>query len=114
MVRRSFTAFLVAAATFACTGAVAGATPITACDNTADSALNQYCETVPGTGGSQVPGAVTASLSSVLPHALVTGILGAAATPRASLPHTRARAAVLLSLPAAQRVRTSGSSQHRS
>jgi hypothetical protein len=111
MVRRSLTAFLVAAATFACTGAAAGASPVTACDNPADSALNQYCETIPGTGGGQVPGAGERSLSGVLPHSVIAKILVGTRTPAAGSPRHRERAAELLSLPAPAhyRARAAGS-----
>lgn len=99
MVRRSLTAFLVAAATFACGVPVAGANPVTACDNPADSALNQYCETVPGTGGGQVPGAGARPLAAVLPHSLIAKIVARTAAGAGSA-GGRARAAALLSLPA--------------
>jgi hypothetical protein len=75
---------------------LARANPVTSCDNPADSALNQYCETVPSTGGGQRPTSGTPALGSSLPAPIVRQIVTPAAGHRAR--HRR-----LLTIPAPTR-----------
>ena len=82
---------------------VIGASPALAafvpgCANPADSALNQYCETIPGGGGAQPPHAGTPGLSSTLGAKVAKGIA------HSTGPHAQARQA-LLGLPAAASTR---------
>ena len=112
MVRRSCTTVLVIAALLAGPATAAFANPVTVCDNPADSALNQYCETIPSTGGAQTPGGAR-SLSVVLPRALVARILtrgtrtGASSSTAGESHRDRRSAAALLTLPAPTRYRAS-------
>ncbi len=72
------------------------------CANPVDSALNQYCDSIPGATGSQSPQAGTPSVASTLPRAAVNRIarVGSASGGRRARVRARHRH-VLLSLPAA-------------
>jgi hypothetical protein len=68
---------------------------VTSCDNPADSALNQYCQTIPAAGGGQRPEVGTRAVAPALPPAIVHELSGPAASAKAR----RTRRA-LLRLPA--------------
>lgn len=96
MLRGSCTAILVATLmAICCTPAFAADVP--GCVNPADSALNQYCETIPAASGGQTPHVGTPALATQLPARVVRGI---ARDTRGSHPGTRR---ALLSLPASGR-----------
>lgn len=67
------------------------------CANPVDSALNQYCDTIPTSAGAQVPNIGTPSLGSALPRTVVAKIERAG---RRSGQPLASRRRVLLSLPA--------------
>jgi hypothetical protein len=73
---------------------VARAAPVSSCDNPSDSALSQYCETIPSTGGGQRPGTGTPALGSSLPAPIVRQIVAPAAG------HQAGRHRRLLTIPA--------------
>jgi hypothetical protein len=73
MSRRLRTAILAAVLIGAsCTPAAAHFVP--GCANPADSALNQYCDTVPNAKGPQVPKPGTPAVATALPARLVRGV----------------------------------------
>ena len=69
MPRRLRTAIL-AAVLIGTSGAPAAARFVPGCANPADSALNQYCETLPNAKGPQVPRPGTAAVATALPARL--------------------------------------------
>jgi hypothetical protein len=91
MLRRlCIVSLMVLPTAFAGASSVARANPLTTCDSPADSALNQYCETIPSTGGGQRPSTGMHALATTLPPTLVSRILASGpasgrASPRALL-----------------------------
>lgn len=74
--RRSLLVVLVLAASCVpASGALAAIAP--GCANPVDSALNQYCDTIPGPTGAQAPKVGSPSLATALPRSVVTRIEGA-------------------------------------
>ena len=73
MPRRLRTAIL-AAVLIGASSTPAAARFVPGCANHADSALNQYCETLPNAKGPQVPKPGTSALATALPARLAHGI----------------------------------------
>lgn len=95
--RRGLRTAILTAVLIVAAAAPAGANYVAGCANPADSALNQYCETVPAAGGPQLPKPGTPALAQTLPTTTARAIASTAG----SSPQTRARRA-LLRVPAAQ------------
>jgi hypothetical protein len=93
--RRATIILLVSAAALAAGSAGASANQLTGCNNPADSALNQYCETIPTSTGGHRPVVGTPAVATTLPRTVVHQLLAARGARRA---HRR-----LLTLPAAHR-----------
>jgi hypothetical protein len=87
---------ILAAALIGASATPAAARFVPGCANPADSALNQYCETLPSAKGPQVPGPGTPAVATTLPARLARGI----ARGRGRRPQDRR---ALLRLPAAPR-----------
>lgn len=97
--RTSLVAVLVLAATGIWAGTALGAIA-PGCANPVNSALNQYCDSIPSSTGSQSPHAGTPSVAATLPRAALIRIDNAG--PRSAGGRARARHRhALLSLPAA-------------
>jgi hypothetical protein len=72
--RRALRIGLLTTALLVAGGSSAGAAFAPGCINPADSALNQYCETVPGAVGGQPPRAGTPALATMLPARVARAI----------------------------------------